>query len=189
MENTLSPIIAGLLGIAGTLAGILVTEYFKRKERVSLYSDTIFKKKLDAYEKLYFMLQNIYAKADALFADTKLSLQEKHAVWQPASLEIANYLDKHSLYINDDIAAHCMSALIAVDDYLDMSPSKRDLKQYYEDRQATYRLIKEDSGIGRINNFFNMVNKPKIKSEILDYINEVRKKQKKNSKKLKKTSK
>jgi hypothetical protein len=182
MENTLSPIIAGLLGIAGTLAGILVTEYFKRKERVALYSDTIFKKKLDAYEKLYFMLQNIYAKADVLFADTKLSLQEKHNIWQPASLEVANYLDKHSLYINDDIAAHCMSALIAVDDYLG-SPTKRDLKQYYEDRQATYRLIKEDSGIGRINNFFNIVNKPKIKSEILDYLNEVRSKQKKRSKK------
>lgn len=189
METTFSDqtltttIVAGFFGILGTLTGIFVTEYFKRKDRVSLYSDTIFKKKLDIYDKLYLKLQDVYKTADTLFADQTMSIKEKHEIWQPKSLEIGEYLDTYSLYINDDIAAHCMGALIAVDDYLDMDPKERDLKQYYEDRQASYKLIKEDSGIGRINNFFNMVNKPKLESDIIDYLNEVRMKQKKSTKK------
>ncbi len=189
METTFSDqtltttIVAGFFGILGTLTGIFVTEYFKRKDRVSLYSDTIFKKKLDIYDKLYLKLQDVYKTADTLLADQTMSIKEKHEIWQPKSLEIGEYLDTYSLYINDDIAAHCMGALIAVDDYLDMDPKERDLKQYYEDRQASYKLIKEDSGIGRINNFFNMVNKPKLESDIIDYLNEVRMKQKKSTKK------
>lgn len=179
METTIA---AGFFGILGTLIGIFVTEYFKRKERISLYSDTIFKKKLEVYEKLYLKLQDIYKTADTLLGDQKMSVKQKQAIWQPALLGIGGYLDTYSLYVNDDVAVHCMGALVAVDDYFDMDPKKMNLKQYYEDRQASYKLIKEDSGIGRINNFFNMVNKPKLESDIIDYLNEIREKQKKKPK-------
>lgn len=180
-ENLFNLIIAGSLGIAGTLLGVLITEYFKRKDRVSLYAEAVFKKKLDTYEVLYSQLQEAYGVADTLFFDKKMSVAKKKEIWETLSLKIADYCDKHSLYLNEDVVIHCIGSLVGVDDYLEMPEAKRtkELKKYYEDRKTSYALIKEDSGLKRLDLFFKVVNKPKITSSLIEYMNELRKKQKK----------
>jgi len=92
-------IIIAIIPALGVLAGVGLSEYFKRKDRESLFSEVIFKKKLKVYEELFYKLNKIGNKADEIVNDTSLSKKERHEIWSEIVLSFASFLDRNELYL------------------------------------------------------------------------------------------
>ncbi len=87
----------------GSFLGVCAQQYFKSRERKFLYTEKIFDKKLQIYEILFHKTQVAYTLAHDLFRNSKISRKERTANWTPIVLDIADFLDKNSLYINEKI--------------------------------------------------------------------------------------
>jgi len=58
-----------IIGSFSVLAGIFINEYFKRKDRASLFSKEIFQKKLDIYEELFNRMWDAYERNNEIIED------------------------------------------------------------------------------------------------------------------------
>src|SRR2546423_653818 len=68
----LQPILTSLIGLIGVLIGLFINEYFRRRNRVELYSKEIFQKRLSVYEKLYEKIYKISPKAQKRIEEINL---------------------------------------------------------------------------------------------------------------------
>jgi len=166
-----SNILTILIGPIGIILGIFINEYFKRKNRSSLFSEEIFRRKLDIYEKLYYKMREAYNFAHEIIEDKNLSKYERKKRWTNVVIPIMEYLDQNALYIDGNIRLHCSITLVGVEELADLPPNekKTQTKEYFTNWQQTSRLIREDCGLKRLDKFFSKINKPDITSDYIEY--------------------
>lgn len=164
-----------LIGPAGIVLGIVLNEHYKRKDQLSLYGEEVFKRRLKIYEELYRTMEDAYGKGRKIIKKTGAPVDERREEWSTTVLSVADFLDKHKLYINENISLHCMLSLIGVEDLAEKNNEKQ-VKVYYKNWNKTKDLIKEDSGLKRLDNFFSNINKPNITSDYISAMDTLRKK-------------
>lgn len=172
----LNILFSSLVGLTGVIIGILINEYFKRKDRESLHSDSIFQKRLKVYEGLYEKMHNASEISREVIEEKNLSKKERHKIWSAIALDIAGYTDKNKLYLNEKIAVHCMLTLIGVEEIHSLSKDeqKKETSKFYTGLKEVGDLIKEETGLKRLDKFFDKVNKPEISSSYIEAFNEIK---------------
>ena len=170
-------IIIAIIPALGVLAGVGLSEYFKRKDRESLFSEVIFKKKLKVYEELFYKLNKIGNKADEIVNDTSLSKKERHEIWSEIVLSFASFLDRNELYLNENIKLHAAISVVGVEEIPDMNEEeKKDhMRDFNQDIRKAMEMIKEEIGIKRLDRFFGKLNKSDLESRWTEYVNEIKK--------------
>ena len=113
METAL---IAGAFGVFGTVAGVFLQEYIKRKSRLENYSREVYQKRLEVYEELYQKVNECYRYAVALLNDGGMSEEEIHAFWSETILDLTGFCDRNGLYLEEEVAFHCMVTFVGVED-------------------------------------------------------------------------
>ncbi len=167
-----------LIALIGVLIGILLTEYFRKKNRIETYSQRIFDKRLEVYEKLMVLVQRASDVATAVIEDTDLSKERRHGLVSMAILDIAKYTDTNILYINKYIGVQATSFMMGVEDIQDIedgSEKKSEITAFYKDYEITKKIIADESGISEVNKHFKGISKSKPKSPMIDSIKKLEK--------------
>jgi hypothetical protein len=172
----LNMLFSSLIGLGGVIIGILINEYFKRKNRESLYSDAIFQKRLSVYEELFTKMHKASEIGGEIIKEKNLSKKERHKIWSSIVLDIASYTDKNKLYLNEKIAVHCMLTLIGIEDIHDLpeDEQKVETSKFYTGLKEAGDLIKEETGLKRLDKFFKKINKPNISSSYIEAFSKIK---------------
>jgi hypothetical protein len=145
-----------LIGIIGVLVGILVNEAVRRHRRIEDYSTKIFEKRLQVYEELYSKLHECYeAGNEALTGEH--SAEERHEIMSTLVFPLLEFMDKNSLYLNDEIAVHCGGMWMSVDEIpsiQDGAERASQMEVFQEDFGDAKAMIKEESGLKEIDKLF-----------------------------------
>ena len=110
----------------------------------------------------------------------KLTRDERHELISSAIAPIAAYVDRESLYIDEELGDHCVALFMGVEDIRDApEPEREELTlDFYKMRAETYRMIREELGVAEINKLFRSINRPRITSPVIERICELRREQK-----------
>ena len=104
-----------LIGVLGVLIGILVNEVIRRRRRIEDYSTRIFEKRLQVYEELYSRLHECYEAGNNVLSGDH-SAEERHEIMATLVFPLMEFMDKNSLYLNDEITVHCGGMWMSVDE-------------------------------------------------------------------------
>lgn len=172
-----------LIGVLGVLVGIFVNELLRRNRRIEEYSTKIFEKRLQVYEELYSKLHECYeASGDALERD--YSAKERHEIMASRVFPLLEFMDRNSLYLNDEITVHCGGMWMSVDEIPAIENAEERAAQteaFRADFKDAKEMIEEESGLKRINKLFRSISKPKYSSRLIEYYRELQAERKKES--------
>jgi hypothetical protein len=170
-----------LIGILGVLLGILVNEAIRRHRRIEDYSTRIFEKRLQVYEELYSRLDECYEAANDVLSGNH-SADQRHQIVSSLVFPLLEFMDKNSLYLNDEIAVHCGGMWMGVDEI----PSTQDgaerasqMEAFQKDFADAKEMIKEESGLKQIDKLFRSITKPRYSSRLIEYYRKLQAERKK----------
>lgn len=166
------------VSIISLVVGALLTEYLRRSNRTELYIPIVFEKRLVAYEGLLERVEKGNEIANEVINNEKLTAEERHELISEALHGVAGYTDKNRLYLDEELSLHCVAMFMGVEDIQNASDEAREnaSEHYYHMRREALRMIKEDSGVARVNKLFETINRPKLEGPIIEYVREVRQK-------------
>lgn len=170
------PILTSLIGIIGVVAGILITEFVRRKNRHEVYAPIVFEKRLKAYEgftELIYIAD--YVAREIMENDTLTKDECRDLMFEPG-LNVAKYADENWLYIDEELASHCVAIFIGIDDIYEADGDEKErlMKEYQYMIVEAKRMISEDSGVAEINRLFKSINRPNLSGKIIERIRELR---------------
>lgn len=89
----------------------------------------------------------------------------------PIAHGMIEFVEKHQLYLDEELTFHCMSLFMGVEDIHDASENDKQgwLDNYNQMRREALKMAAEDSGVAEINRLFKAINKPKIDGELIRY--------------------
>ncbi|MGO4134642.1 hypothetical protein ACEQ6A_08785 [Rhizobium brockwellii] len=177
--NEFFPILIPIIGILGVIAGVLLNEFVRRRNRRELYAPKVFEKRLAIYEALAEHIHQGSGIASEVIDNDSLTPDQRHDLITVPISAIATYTDANSLYIDDELAAHCTALFMGVEDIHDASDANKErlLKDYYHMRKEALRMIAEDSGIAEMNRLFKTINRPKLSGPLIERLRELRREQ------------
>jgi len=170
---------SALIGLVGVLIGLLVGEYFRRKNRVEIYSHKIFERRLEIYEELMRLIQEAYSVATEVMNSHEFAAEERHQLVAAVIEPIAHYVDNNTLYIDEYLGAHVIAMFMGVEEIQSIQNKvTRDaqIKEFITLYRAAKEMIVEESGVKEINNHFRLVSGSNPKSPIINYIKELQRK-------------
>ena len=168
-----------IIGIVGIFLGLLISEYFRRTSRVETFAKEIFQKRLKIYETLYYKINNARSVASDIFENQEYSKEERHTIWSEVVMDIAQYNDKHALFLHDEITVHCLSSLMGIDEYYYIEKTEekeKHIQQFRDNCVNLIGMIKNEVGLTKIEKLFGKITGAKHESEIIQYYKELKKK-------------
>ena len=168
----------GLIGIGGVLFGVLANELLRRNSRIETYTARIFDVRLAKYEELMGHLHAAYEIASDVMENPDYSAEEQHELISAAILQIAQFTDKNELYIDSDLAVHCVAIFTGAEDVRDIenADEQNDAKERIRDLYKLARqMIREDSGVAEIDKLLKKIAKPTFSGPVIEYIRFLRK--------------
>ncbi len=168
---------AGVFGICGVLLGVIVNEVFRRQRRIEAYTARLFDRRLNAYEGLMKHLYSASRVAADVMENPKYTAEERLDLISSAIHEIAAFTDRNELYLDRDLASHCVATFMGAEDIQGLSSGKErtDMKRdIWEQYGQARQMIREDSGIAKIERHFRTVAKPVLTSPVIDRIRYLR---------------
>jgi hypothetical protein len=166
-----------LIGLIGVILGVILNEYFRRIRRTEQYSQSIFEKRLKAYEKLLELVNyGSDVSIDVIQCDD-LTSKERHELISSVIMPIAEHVDRNALYIDEDLGPQCSAIFMGVEEIHDMTLNEKNqhLERYWNMLMETRRMIAEDSGVAKINRLFKSINQSKITGPFIERLRERRK--------------
>ena len=109
--------------------------------------------------------------------NAELTKPDRHQKISKVVLEIAEFTDQNSLYLDEEIAVHCVTTFMGAEDVLDIQDEvDRDetKKQILAAYVVAQKMIRADSGILEIEKLFKKVTKPEIDSPVVEYLRELK---------------
>jgi hypothetical protein len=167
----LTVLLAGLIGVAGTVLGAVLNEFIRRRNRIESYSTKVFERRLSAYEGLYDRIQESYGIASDVMGNSSYSAGERHDLISAAVHNIAGFTDKNSLYLNDEVTAHCVAAFMGAEDVLAAAEGaeREELHRHVIDMYTEgCRMIQEASGVKEIDRLFKNIVKPVLSGPVIE---------------------
>jgi hypothetical protein len=133
-----------LIGFAGLIIGIFLNEYFRRRSRIEIITKEIFVKRLNVFEELYRIILDAENTFYTLERENDQTTNKQ--LWEEKVIKVANYLDEHFLYIDENISVQCMLTLIGAEELL-IENNNDDLEKVSKDFKETKKLIKSVAGV------------------------------------------
>lgn len=167
---------SALIGLLGVFVGVLLAEYFRRRNRVEAYSQKIFERRLEVYEGLMKVVQAAYTVACEVIDQPDFTAEERLSLISEAIHSIAEYTDENALFINAYIAAHTTSMAMGVEDIPGMSDDverEAAISHFRAQYKAAKQMILEESGINQINSHFKLVSRSDPKSPVIERLKEL----------------
>lgn len=161
---------AALIALAGVLIGVLLGEHFRRSHRVEIYSEKLFDRRLEVYERLMQLVQNAYSVASAVVERNDLTHDERHQIVSGAIHEIATYVDANELFVDSYIGAHVTGMIMGTEDIADIvdeSEKQLAIARFRAGYVVAKKMIREESGVEQINRYFKLVSKSKPDSPMI----------------------
>lgn len=168
-----------IIGLVGILIGLFISEFFRRHSRIEDYAKEIFMKRLSVYEELHSKMSEARKTATDIMESNDLSDEDRNAIWSDRVLDVAGFNDANELYVNEEIALHCLMTLIGVDDiyYIEDDEEKQKEKEkFWQNSARTIAMIRNETGLEKIDRYFGSLTKIKHKSEYIDLYQETKKK-------------
>ncbi|MCW2368907.1 hypothetical protein [Sphingobium sp. B11D3D] len=165
------PIVVSTIGIVGVIVGALLNEFVRRRNRRELFAPSIFEKRLAAYEGLMEQISQGSNVAEEVIQNYNLTKEQRTELIGVVVHSIAEFTEKHRLYLDEDLSVHCMALFMGVEDIHDASTGNQQelLANYRQMRKEALRMAVEDSGVAEINRLFKVINKPKIDGALIRY--------------------
>src|SRR5208337_3985962 len=116
MEKEMNDMWTALIGLFGVLLGMGLNELLRRRNRIETYSSIVFDKRLALYEELMSRLQAAYKVATDVMENEEYSEEQRQELVSAAILDIAAFSDENELYIDSDLAAHCVATFMGAED-------------------------------------------------------------------------
>lgn len=167
----------GFIGVAGTVLGGLVgattNELLRRRNRIEGYSPNVFDKRLQVYEELLTHMREGSKVAYEIMENVEFSVEQRHAAISVVVLDIASFTDENELYIDWELAGHCVATFMGAEDILtiadegERSQAQQRITDMYKDAR---RMIREDSGVAGIERLIKTVAKPKLSGAFIDLL-------------------
>lgn len=170
---------SALIALAGVLLGALLGEYFRRRNRIEIYSQKIFERRLEVYEGLMALVQDAYTTASHVIENNQLSQDERQALISSAIHSIADYTDANTLFVDSYVSAHATAMVMGVEDIPDISDKVErasEIARFRSDYVLAKKMILEESGIQQINEHFKLVSQSKPNSPVIRRIKELERK-------------
>jgi hypothetical protein len=161
-----------LVGLLGIVVGALVSELMRRRVRIETYSSAVFEKRLAIYEELYRRIRHAGEVGDELFENRSHNPQQRHALVSAVVLDIAGYTDEQDMYVNEEVAIHCTSLLMGIENAsnsADDTERKQAQRQFHESLMTAKRMIRKESGVADLDALFRSITKAKHSSPIISY--------------------
>lgn len=164
--------LTGIIGLMGVVLGILLNEYFRRRNRIETYSKEVFQKRLAIYEELYKKMEDAYLIANDVIENPDYSKEERYTIWSNVGMNVANFTDQNGLYLNDNLTVHCMMTLIGIEDIYhmtDLEQKNTEIAKFREAYRAAKNMIRKEAGIEALDKLFGSISKANHKSDFIDY--------------------
>ena len=166
-----------VIAVFGVVLGAGLNELLRRNRRIEFYASPVFEKRLQKYEQLMKLLHDASGVAYDVMQNAEYTPGQRKALISAVILPIAQFTGENELYIEPDLGAHCTATFIGAEDVQDVQdPSERErqaqhIRNKYMDAK---RMIREDSGIAKVEKLLRSITKPKLSSPIIQYIRYLR---------------
>lgn len=166
-----------VIAVFGVVLGAGLNELLRRNRRIEFYASPVFEKRLQKYEQLMKMLDDASGVAYDVMQNAEYTPDQRKALISAVILPIAQFTGENELYIEPDLGAHCTATFMGAEDVQDVQdPSKRErqaqhIRNKYMDAK---RMIREDSGIAKVEKLLRSITKPKLSSPIIQHIRYLR---------------
>ncbi|WP_432474472.1 hypothetical protein [Amphritea sp. HPY] len=168
-----------LVGLAGLLIGMLITEHFRKRSRIEQFSGPIFEKRLSIYEKLMEEFILSCGVIDALYEDEEIPLDEKHNLAFDCGLKLIQFTEDNDFYLSEEVTVHIGMLFVNTGDIFLSENTEESRASAYERFKSGYgetkRLIKSASGISTIDNLITEITKSKPESDYISYFRKAKK--------------
>lgn len=168
---------SALIGLAGLLIGALLAEYFRRNNRIEVYSQKIFERRLEIYEQVMKLVQAAYQVTSDALDDSTMSHEVRSAAIATEIVRIAEYVDENALFVNEYIAADVTALFIGIEEIPKIEDDEERqvaLTHFRSHYKAVKQNILEESGIRQINDHLKIVSRSKLDSPIIRRLKEMR---------------
>jgi len=176
-----------LIALIGILVGILLNEYFRRSNRIEVYSAKVFEKRLEVYEGLMKKICEAEADINDLLEGKSLPTKDLHNIAFEAGLRVMDYTEEHSFYLNDEIIVHAGAAFVGTGDFVKMRRGKErdDAISHFRKMLAGAKdMIRAESGMKEIDEAFRAVTKAKHTSPVIEYYRTLKQKHDRDDKRV-----
>ncbi|MDR1504698.1 MAG: hypothetical protein LBT43_19795 [Prevotella sp.] len=115
-------------------------------------NSSLFDKRILAYEKLYNEIKEVDILLRALIHSKEMSIQEKKDAAFYLGLQIAQFTDDNSFYLQDEVTAQCVGTFVGVEDFFPSNSEigKASLANYNKNIRASQELLKSVNEKGLI---------------------------------------
>lgn len=176
---------SALIGVLGVIIGIVANEWIRRRNRIESYAQKTFEKRLEIYEVLFQRVNAGGAVGSKAIKDSSLSFEERFNLVNGAIIDIAQWCDEHSLYLDEEVAIQCVTLLMDIENVQDMiegAEREERIDDFYLQLRYTKDMLKKASGIQDVNSSFTLMTKAKFRSPVLDYYKQQKKAMRKGKK-------
>ncbi|MCE5321683.1 hypothetical protein LLG46_00040 [bacterium] len=162
------------IGIIGVVIGLVINEFFRRSSRVEPYSQQLFAKRIEVYEDLFRITNNFSKVAAEVLENDDYTPEERKEIVDETVLAVAELCDQQAFYLDDRIVIQCVSALMGLEDiyYItDSNEKTHRTKQFYDNLTQTRQILKDCSGLSKIEELFQNIHGYRLDSEIIRFVN------------------
>ena len=167
-----------LIGLLGVVLGVLISEFFRRRNRVEFYSQKLFERRLEAHEKLLALVNAGASIAEQVMTGHDLSKDDRLALISAAIHEIAKFVDEKPMLIDPLVGAHVTASLMGAEEVVDIAdPTEREAarSEVWHTISDTKAMIRREAGADEIDRHFRSVARSRPSSPIIRRIKELRK--------------
>lgn len=157
-----------LIGLAGLLIGILLSEYYRRNSRIEMYSAQVFEKRLNIYEGLMSEIQHAAGIISELVENKDLSIEEKKDIAFCAGLKVPQYADKYQFYLDEEITVHCSMAFVGTADIFEDPINESELNNFRKSIKEAYEMIRIESGVAELDGLFRSITKSSPGGQLIE---------------------
>lgn len=162
-----------LIGIGGIVIGILFNELIRRMNRIEELNKQIFNKRMDEYIALHALMNKQYSLLGEMIESLEdYSQDERNKMSSILIFPIAQFNDR-SFFISEELAVQTTSLFMGVEDVeiKELSEYEKKIGQAFKN---TMQMIKNESGVARVNEKYKRMFNYHHKSDILDYYSKIK---------------
>ncbi len=135
----------------------------------SVQLDTLSDRRIKAYERLFYTVQNAASIVNELFDSDSLSVEEKKAVVSEAIFVVAEVTDSESFLLDEEVTIQAFGAFIGADEIFeahDDESRQAEIDSFRKEIRTTYKMIASIRDTGKLDRT--------IRSPMIDYFRELR---------------
>jgi len=169
---------SALIGLAGIIFGVFFGEYFRRRNRIEVYSQKIFDKRLNIHEELYSRFVAGNDIISEVMTNEELSDEERNGLVSLVINPLCKFMDNNGFYLNNYLTVQVATAYMGAenvlthDSELEIESAK---SKIYEKSKETQQMIIEESGAAEVFKHFSSISKSKPDSDVIKIIKELEK--------------